>query len=266
MKNKKLLIAFGVIALIAVIAIGVYKNRIQTTDANVVRIGVILPLTGDWASFGRQMVNGIKLWEEEHPKSGMEIVFEDGKGRAQESLNVLSKDLWQHHIHTYISGFSAAILGMAPVIVKNNAFLINAGATNPKIKEFGDNVFTLIPDADVEAEFLAQFVSKKLNEKKCFIYHQNDDSGKGLSDVFEATYVKLGGTICGREPIQSDMEVANVLQKIRLTNTKVVFIPANGAYVAKINWVCGNGNAGINSIVNGIGWCQIGFLNIRIFQ
>ena len=233
-KNKKLLIGIGIVALLGIVSVGVYRNLHKEVDDCMLRVGVILPLTGDWASFGKQMENGIKLWEMEHPNSGIKIVVDDGKGRAAESLTTLNKDLWQSHIRTYISGFSAAILGMAPVIVKNNAFLVNAGATNPKIKEFGKNVFTLIPDADIEAEFLARFVAESLKEGKCFIYHQNDDSGKGLSDVFEKTYEKLGGNVCGREPIQSDMEIANVLQKIRLMGIKVVFIPANGAYVAKI--------------------------------
>lgn len=235
MKNKKWFIILGIVALLAIVAIGIYKNsqRRPAADGRI-RIGVILPLTGDWSSFGNQMVNGIQLWQKEHPEAEVEVFFEDGKGLAKESIDVLNTDLWQRDIRIYISGFSAAILGMGPVIVKNDAFLINAGATNPQIKAFGNNVFTLIPDADVEAKFIARFVFEELNEKKCFVYHQNDDSGNGLANVFTKTYVGLGGNIVGRESIQSDNEIANVLQKIRLTKSKVVFIPANGAYVAKI--------------------------------
>lgn len=234
MKNKKLLFSIAIIAMFAIVVIGIFKNRQQITDDNVIRIGVILPLTGDWASFGKQMVNGIQLWQKLHPQAKVEVVFEDGKGRAQESIAVLNNDIWQRDIHTFISGFSAAILGMAPIIVKNNAFLVNAGATNPKIKTFGNSVFTLIPDADVEAKYIAHVVMEEFNEKTCYIYHQNDDSGNGLADVFEETFTSLGGSIAGREAIRSDNEVASVLQKIRLTKSRIVFVPANGAYVAKI--------------------------------
>lgn len=233
MKKIKMIVVFLVVIVAIIIAYVTYCRRAKADDGRL-QIGTILPLTGDWASFGKQMVNGIQLWQKEHPEARIDVFVEDGKGRAAESITVLNKDLWQHNIHTYISGFSAAILGMAPVIVKNNAFLVNAGATNPKIKEFGDNVFTLIPDADVEAKFIAHFVFEELNATQCFVYHQNDDSGKGLADVFEKTYMSIGGNVIGREAIQSDGEVANVLQKIRLKNAKVVFIPANGAYVAKI--------------------------------
>ena len=60
----------------------------------VIKIGSILPLTGNAASYGQDMKAGIALYFEENPTIGdsrVELIFEDGKCNGQDAANAVQK-------------------------------------------------------------------------------------------------------------------------------------------------------------------------------
>ena len=230
--NKKWIFGFIVITIVLLI-FGLYISKNNIGSNNNIKVGIILPLTGEAGNYGKQMLNGAILWKELHPTSNIKLVSADGKGVANSSINAFNKLVLSDGIITCISGFSVPTLAVMPVAVERQILLLNAGATNPQIKKGGRYVFSLVPDADVEADYIAKFLINNLNRSDCFVYWQNDDSGKGMLDVFSKSYTHSGGSIIGQESFLAT-EIKSTLDKINATGCKTVFIPTSGDNLAKV--------------------------------
>jgi branched-chain amino acid transport system substrate-binding protein len=194
-------------------------------NKDVTKIGVIIPLTGQYSDYGIQMKRGIDLWVKENPKSNIEIIYEDGKATPKESVSAFNL-LLNKNVSAVITGFSGVVLALAPIAEDNKIPLINGGATNPNIKNTGAYIFNVIPDAEVEAQFIAKYLIDSLKIYECSIYWQNNDAGKGMYEYFSTNFIKLGGKIIDCLPHNIDQQdYKNDLMKIKNSNAKTVFIP-----------------------------------------
>ncbi|SPF53932.1 Extracellular ligand-binding receptor (fragment) [Candidatus Desulfosporosinus infrequens] len=83
---------------------------------------------------------------------------------------------------------------------------------------------------------MANFATKSLKVKTAVIYvDSSSDYSKGLSEAFEAQFVKNGGTVLGKEAfLQKDQDFKSTLTKIKVMNADVIFIPAYYEEVGKI--------------------------------
>jgi branched-chain amino acid transport system substrate-binding protein len=88
--NKKVFITIGVIAVVA-IGVLVYLNK-KDKNENVVKVGVILPLTGDVATYGKSVQEGLDIAVDELGKNAKfkyELVYQDSKAQAGVSLSAV---------------------------------------------------------------------------------------------------------------------------------------------------------------------------------
>lgn len=92
--NKKTLLVVGIIIIVILVLIG---SRKGTTNAKVIKIGVVAPLTGGAAGYGLPLVKGVELARQDIKNSNntYEIVFEDdgtnpanAASAAQKLINV----------------------------------------------------------------------------------------------------------------------------------------------------------------------------------
>lgn len=231
MKKKFFILSLIVIGI--VLSLTIIRYSPHSTNQDDIYIGTIFPMSGDWANYGEQMANGVRLWEILHPESHIKICYEDGQGNVPSSLAAFKKLFYTNRVKAVISGVSPVMLGIAPLSDKNNIFTINAGATNPDIKLSSENIFCIIPDANIEAAYIADFLVDSLNRKTCYVYWKNDDSGRGMLNSFKRQYIRNGGIISGDEAITTETIKPSLL-KIKQSNAKTVFIPTNGEMIAKI--------------------------------
>ncbi len=71
---------------------------------------------------------------------------------------------------------------------------------------------------------LAQVAAQRLGFKKAFIIDDNETYGKGLADVFEASFKQLGGTVLGHEHTTANQQdFKALLTKAASLNPDVVF-------------------------------------------
>ena len=71
---------------------------------------------------------------------------------------------------------------------------------------------------------LAQIAAQRLGYKKAFIIDDNETYGKGLADVFEATFKQLGGTVLGHEHTTANQQdFKALLTKAKSLGPDVVF-------------------------------------------
>jgi len=222
----------GLIVAILVVR-GIYtitqKSSEPTTD-EVIKIGVILPLTGPGEEYGVASKNGIELAVEQINAIGgingrkIEVVYEDDKCNPKDGLTALNKLVSLENIKVVIGAIcSGVVLGIAPEVQKDNLLVISSGASNPEISDY-PNIFRNWPSDAAQGEFLTKLAQEKLGIKKAAIIYINNDYGVVLKNLFKKEFEKIGQVVA-EEAIPDTMNDARTqLLKIKASNPDAIFL------------------------------------------
>lgn len=211
--------------------IPINKNFLQL-DEKIVKIGAILPLSGDVASYGKDTKDGIDLAIELANKSQsiykFEVAYSDSKGEPKTAVTVLEKMLATENPDVFIGeNISSSTASMIPIIDKNKKILISPSASAPNLSGLSKYFFRVFPSDTEEGSFVAEAISKsKPNAKVCIVY-VNNDYGVGLKDVFEQNAKTLGLNVLqsfGYDKTATDFKA--ILTKVKSLNPDVIYLPS----------------------------------------
>lgn len=221
---------------------GCGKNT-QTTSSNggaeTIKIGLDYELSGQAATYGQSLVQGIELAFEEINKAGgvlgkqIEPVKVDNKSEPAEAANVASKLVTRDKVVAILGpATSGNTKGAAPVAIQNKVPLISASATaddvtvdsNGKVREF---IFKTCFSDSFQGVIMANFAYQDLGKKNAvLLVDSSSDYSKGLSKSFKETFEKFGGKVLSEEAYQSkDTNFKAVLTNIKGLNPDVIYLP-----------------------------------------
>jgi branched-chain amino acid transport system substrate-binding protein len=217
-----------------------------------IKIGVDLPVSGADASIGIPTQNGVVLAVEEANKNG----FAGGKFKLDTSL--LDDAVQGKHdpaagaqnVKTFIADSSVlAMIGpfnsnvaKSEIPLTNDAGLVQISPSNTNdgltIGDDAKKLRTAHPDTNTyfrvctrdskQGLALAQVAAQRLGLKKIFIIDDNETYGKGLADVFDASFRQLGGTVLGHEHITANQQdFKALLTKAKADGPDGVFFGGN---------------------------------------
>ncbi len=226
-----------------------------------VKIGVILPMSGPFANYGKQIENGIKLYMKEHGDKvagkKIELLLRDDTGPAPEVTKRHAQELIVKDKVDMLAGFGLTPNGLAaaplateakkPMIIMNAATSIIT-TKSPYIARVS---FTLPQVTAPIATWAAKNGIKK-------VYTLVSDYGPGhdAEAQFKKTFTAAGGQIVGevRVPLKSP-DFAPYLQRIKDSQPEAVFLflPAGEQGVAFLKGFVERGldKAGIKLIATG---------------
>ena len=221
-------------------------------NAPVVKIGVDLPVSGADASIGIPTQNGAVLAIEEANKNG----FAGGKFKLEASLlddavqGTHDPAAGAQNVKTFIA--DSAVLAMvgpfnsnvakSEIPLTNDAGLVQISPSNTNdgltVGEDAKKLRTAHPDVNTyfrvctrdsrQGLALAEVAAKRLGFKKIFVIDDNETYGKGLADVFDASFRKLGGTVLGHEHVtKNQQDFKALLTKVKSQNPDAVFFGGN---------------------------------------
>jgi branched-chain amino acid transport system substrate-binding protein len=207
--DKTTQIIIGIIVAIIILGgiwYGLSKKPTAPTTKEPIKIGVILPLTGEMANWGESMKGGIELAKDEINSKGgimgrhLEIVYEDNQACDKAlTVSAFRKLINIDKVKITMVGCSGAVLAVAPIAEENRVILLTPMASAAKISEAGDFVFrTSISDA-IQGKTLGQYLIEKLNFRKVGVIYVNNDYGVGLFDNFKNIFENSGGEIVQAE-------------------------------------------------------------------
>ena len=233
-----------------------------------IKIGGNLEMTGNTASYGQSMANGIKLALKEVNASGgvlgkqVTFVVADNKSEPSESANAMTKLLTQDKVSLVLgAGASSNTIAGAQIAVSNKTPFITPFSTNPKVtvdektKKVKDYTYRVCFIDPFQGTVGANFVLNTLKLKKAAVMvDSSSDYSKGLAAFFREAYVKGGGAILAEEAyLQKDQDFKSVLTKLKSMNIEVLYVPGYYEEVGKI--VKQAREMGINvPVVGGDGW------------
>lgn len=208
------------------------RNNKNNVSKEIVKIGVILPLTGPVAEPGNNVLRGINVAIEKfnlqnEPK--IMLIVEDSKSNPKDGVTALNKLINADNVKIIIGDImSSVFLACAPIAEKNRITMISPGASNPEVKNAGDYIFRIYPSDEYDGEIMAKFIFNKLKYKTALIINVNNDYGFGVSKRFKEVFNRLGGNILETIPYtegQNDFKTISV--KIKQANPEMIYVIGN---------------------------------------
>ena len=208
-------------------------TKTNTTD---IKIGAILPLTGDIASYGKNAQSGIDLAVDEINKAGgvngkkIVVVYEDDKGKANEAVNALSKLIAVDKVPIVMgSAASSVTLAMCPIANEKKTVLISPISSSKELTDKGGAYFFRVCPSDAfQSRILADWIWSK-GYKTVGIMYVNNSWGVGIKEEFEMSYAKLGGKVLSAEALmEGQKDFKTMITKVTLSKSSAIFAPTHG--------------------------------------
>lgn len=231
----------GVAVLIAVI-VGVFAvTHYKKASASEIRLGAILPLTGDVASYGVAVKQGIDLAVATENQAGgvkgkaISVMYEDDKGDPKQGVTAAQKLISVAHVRVIIGAVPSSVtLAIAPVAERARVILFSPASSSPKITNAGDYIFRNYPSDELEGQLVARFAVQH-GYSTAALLTINNDYGNGLNEVFAKAYSEKGGTVLLNDKYtQGAGDFRTLLLKIKRLSPKCIFIVGYGRELGTI--------------------------------
>ncbi len=229
----------GGIILIGIIVIGYFAliPTQKTNEKEEIKIGVILPLTGDAAIYGKAMQNGIELaLEESSNKEIYRLMYEDDKG-AQNAANSAITLLLTKKIDVLIGGAQSSTANvLIPKIEENKVPMIAPGASSVDFDTSTNYFMRVWPSDSYDGRILGNYVIEQtLNNEGIALFYTGSKYGEGINQVFEKIIIENGNKIVFSERFtEGSRDFRTQIQKIKESGAKVLFLPGYYAEVSII--------------------------------
>jgi branched-chain amino acid transport system substrate-binding protein len=169
--------------------------------AEPIKIGVLLPLTGDFAFFGEQAKQGMELAVSEINKDSekVKLIYEDEQCLPKSALNGFNK-LTSLDKVDYVLGpaCTGSIITIAESANRMKKYVLALLDTNRPVAKAGPYVYSLGYSSEEEAEIVAEYMKTKGIESVGIIYEE-DAWAVNVKDAFRKRFESLSGKVVGEE-------------------------------------------------------------------
>lgn len=205
-------------------------------------IGTVGALSGDYASIGQPIFQGIEYGVTEVNESGtlpctIELQSEDSQGDPNQA-GPLARSLVERERLVAVVGpyFSGETLATGRIFSQADVVFVTPSATGASIDDQGfTTFFRTVADDAIQGQVAAAYLGS-LGADTIAVVHDNQDYSKGLAD---AVVAGLGGSVAGPfiiDPQESDYSA--VVAEVKDAQPQVVFYggysPQAGPFLAQL--------------------------------
>lgn len=222
-----------------IVAVSCKKSDAPATTAgnaanDPVRIGIVLPFTGDGGNYGKRSLNGITWAVDKINNSGgiknrkLVLTVEDSRSSPKDAVTAISKLINIDHIGIIVGDImSGPTLAMAPIAEKNKVILFAPGASNPSVRDAGDFIFRDWTSDDFDGKAMANYLLKT-NQKSVGLLVQKTDYTVGVADALSKEFQARGGTIVKSEAFEpTETNLKAYLANLKASGVSNVYLSAH---------------------------------------
>lgn len=206
-------------AVIAAVLIGLLT--LGSSQEGVIKVGVILPLTGDTANLGEPGRNVMQIAVDEVNAAGgisgnqMQLIFEDGACDGKTAASAMQKLVSVDKVQVVIgAGCSGESLAAEPVATAAKVAMLSPFSSTPDLtgkspyfaRNYPSDLFQGIALADVAAG---------MGLKKIAVIQEQTDFGVAFFKIFDTKIKAFGGTTVKEEFTTDTSDFRAVLTKLR---------------------------------------------------
>jgi branched-chain amino acid transport system substrate-binding protein len=200
----------------------------------VVKVGIVMPMTGSFAAAGRQVLAGIRLFAQQHGDSvagkKIQLIVRDDASIPDQSKRVAQELIVTDRVSVIAAGPTPNALAIAPLSREARIPLVLMISGTSFVTEASPYVvrtsFTLGQQSGIVADWAV-----KNGSRQAVVVHSDFAPGSEASRVFVDRFTNGGGQILEiiKVPL-ANPDFAPFLQRARdlHPDTLFVFVPANG--------------------------------------
>lgn len=211
----------------------------NTADGDTIKIGANLELSGNVASYGSSIGDGVKLAVEEINAAGgingkqVELIPVDNKSENAEATTAAIRLAEQEKVVAMIApATSGNTVATVQIANQHKIPIVTASGTAPNVTENADGsineyAFRTCFIDPFQGTVAANFATNDLGAKNVAIFADNaSDYAKGLAASFKETIEANGGTVVIEEAyVAKDVDFKSTLTNIKAKNPDFIFIP-----------------------------------------
>lgn len=173
-------------------------------QAEGLKLGALLPLTGGLQAYGETSLNGIKLAVDQINAAGgvnggkVEMIVGDDQTNPQAGVAAAQKMVSVDKINAMVGALSSGVTIPVAQTVTSKAGVpqVSGASTAPAITTLEDNdlLFRTVPTDAVQGVGLAE-LAVAAGIKDVAVVYLNNDYGKGLAEAFTASFEAKGGKV-----------------------------------------------------------------------
>ncbi|MCX6804349.1 MAG: penicillin-binding protein activator [Candidatus Diapherotrites archaeon] len=229
MKLAALSLAVLFIAITSVaFLVGCTQNEVlSSNDSNLLRVGLVVPLTGAVSQLGNDFVNGFMLAKDDLNNPHIRVYVEDSQSTAVGGVNAAKKLLDVQNVDVLVSLQSAVVMPVLDIADDYNVPLIATLISANNFTQRSKNAFRLYSPAKQNAELMADFANKQSFQTVSFLTVL-DEYGQSMKESFKE---KFNGQILFDESFEvGQQDYRTFLMKLP-DNSVLFFVGYNQHYI-----------------------------------
>ena len=200
-------------------------------DTKEMKIGAILPLTGDAALYGEICKTAADLaLEEINAKGGVKgsklsIVYEDSQADPKLAVNATNKLITVDKVTAIMGAMgSSEVMAIAPILNEKRIVLVSPAATSHEITQAGDYIFRTIVSDVFDGTAMARSAYQDKGIRTVGVLHVTEAGPQGVAEAFVNEFRKLGGTVLTVEKsARGDKDFRTPITRINAQNPDAIY-------------------------------------------
>ena len=168
-------------------------------------LGILLPISGDAATYGKSMADAIHLALDEAKANGslpqgFQAVWADSGSEPDQAIAEFKQLVEQSGAEVVIGGCKSDVASaLIPTIKSENTICISPSASAPSLIKKSRLLFRMFPSDDLEGTRAGDFLYKEQGRRKVLIFSSGNEHARGVEPEFRHEFEQnLGGKIVGR--------------------------------------------------------------------
>jgi branched-chain amino acid transport system substrate-binding protein len=224
-------------ALVAAVAgaagVGLASGLLAQAQAPEIQIATVGPMTGQYASFGKQMKDGAEMAVADINAAGgvmgqkLKLTIGDDACDPKQANAVAGKMASQKVALVAGHFCSGSSIPASKVYAEEGIIQISPASTNPKLTDerAGPNVFRVCGRDDQQGAVAGAYLAKNFAGKKIAFVHDKSAYGKGLHDETLKAYQAAGGKeVMSEAYTAGEKDYTALVTKLKAAAVDVVYV------------------------------------------
>ncbi len=200
------------------------KKAKKGKEAPLLKVGVILPLTGKYELFGRSVLNGIECASGTKPgctaKGNVQIFFRDDGGTPTKAVQAVEELVLQEKVHVIVGPLSSASALAAAQKAQQLGVVMISLAQKEGIPEVGSHVFRFSLTPEQQTKALLTVAGKYRGKKSLGIFYPATTYGKVFVEKFRELAPTYETEVVAAQSYKDSRKAENELRQLKLSISK----------------------------------------------
>ena len=229
MNNPTKAIVGVIVAILVVLGLLSFADT-EKASVEDVKIGIMLPLSGDLANLGEDFQKAVLLASEDADIDEGQVIFEDSRCDSAAGISAVTKLTTVDNVVGIVGALCSSVtLPSSTIATEQQVPMVSPASTSPALSDAGPYTFRTVPSDALQGAFAANLIYDR-GFRKVAIAYTNEDYGVGYANVLRETFTELGGEVAAEENFTSGVtDLRTQVSRIKAANPDIVYVMSNSS-------------------------------------